>query len=144
MTLVEQTEMHPSRWGDPDRAAALPDTARGLIEMVFGLDERPAREDVAVPASAIDPDLLAELAATLGAERVRTDDATRRLRTRGKSTPDLLRQRSGDLADAPDAVVRPDSHEDVAAVLDWAVRPPRRGRALRRRHLGDRRPGRPA
>lgn len=121
MTLVEQTEMHPSRWGDPARAAALPDTARGLIEMVFGLDERPAREDVAVPSSAIDPALLDELAAVIGAEHVLTDDATRRLRTRGKSTPDLLRQRNGDLSDAPDAVVRPDSHDDVAAVLAWAV-----------------------
>ena len=121
MTMVEQTEMHPSRWGDPARATALPDTARGLIEMVFGLDERPALEDVKVPASAIDPAVLAELADTLGAEHVLTDDATRRLRTRGKSTPDLLRQRSGDLSDAPDAVVRPASHDDVAAVLDWAV-----------------------
>ena len=50
-----------------------------------------------------------------------TDDETRRLRTRGKSTPDLLRARAGDLSDAPDAVVRPGSHDDVAAVLAWAV-----------------------
>ena len=118
--------MHPSRWGDPARATALPDTARGLIEMVFGLDERPALAEVSLPASAIDPALLDELAGTLadgsGAEHVVTDDATRRLRTRGKSTPDLLRQRTGDLSDAPDAVVRPGSHEDVAAVLAWAVR----------------------
>ena len=49
------------------------------------------------------------------------DDETRRLRTRGKSTPDLLRARAGDLSDAPDAVVRPGSHDDVAAVLAWAV-----------------------
>ena len=50
-----------------------------------------------------------------------TDDETRRLRTRGKSTPDLLRARSGDLDDAPDAVVRPDTHDEVAAVLALAV-----------------------
>jgi alkyldihydroxyacetonephosphate synthase len=43
------------------------------------------------------------------------------LRTRGKSTPDLLRARSGDLADAPDAVVRPSTHDEVAAVLALAV-----------------------
>jgi len=116
-----QGEMHPSRWGDPARATALPDTARGLIEMVFGLDERPAREDVAVPAPAIDAALLDELAGVVGPEHVLTDDATRRLRTRGKSTPDLLRQRTGDLSDAPDAVVRPGGHDDVAAVLAWAV-----------------------
>ena len=117
-----QGEMHPSRWGDPARAAALPDTARGLIEMVFGLDERPALEAVSVPAPAIDEALLAELAGTLGAEHVLTDDQSRRLRTRGKSTPDLLRQRTGDLSDAPDAVVRPGTHDEVAAVLAWAVR----------------------
>jgi alkyldihydroxyacetonephosphate synthase len=52
---------------------------------------------------------------------VLTDDTTRRLRTRGKSTPDLLRQRAGDLADAPDVVVRPGSHDEVAAVLAHAV-----------------------
>jgi alkyldihydroxyacetonephosphate synthase len=121
MTLREQTEMHPSRWGDPARAAALPETARGLIEMVFGLDERPALAEVSLPAPAIEQALLDELSVTLGAEHVRTDDETRRLRTRGKSTPDLLRQRTGDLGDAPDAVVRPGSHDDVAAVLAWAV-----------------------
>lgn len=121
MKLVEQTEMHPSRWGAPERETALPDSARGLIEMVFGLDERPARTDVTVPASAIDAALLEELAGTLGADHVLTDDATRRIRTRGKSTPDLLKQRAGDLSDAPDAVVRPGTHDDVAAVLAWAV-----------------------
>ena len=43
----------------------------------------------------------------LDPDHVLTDDETRRLRTRGKSTPDLLRQRAGDLSDAPDAVVLP-------------------------------------
>ena len=28
-------EMHPTRWGDPARAAALPEAARGLVELVF-------------------------------------------------------------------------------------------------------------
>ena len=111
-TLREQTEMHPSRWGDPARAGALPETARGLIEMVFGLDERPALAEVGLPAPAIEQALLDELAGTIGAEHVLNDEQTRRLRTRGKSTPDLLRQRTGDLSDAPDAVVRPGSHDD--------------------------------
>ncbi len=57
----------------------------------------------------------------VGAEHVLTDDETRRLRTRGKSTPDLLRARAGDLSDAPDAVVRPATHAEVEAVLAWAV-----------------------
>ena len=32
-------EMHPNRWGDPAAATTLPDSARGLIEMAFGLEE---------------------------------------------------------------------------------------------------------
>ncbi|GAB3775343.1 alkyldihydroxyacetonephosphate synthase [Nocardioides ginsengisegetis] len=117
----EQTEMHPQRWGSPDRAAALPESARGLVEMAFGVDERPALESPALPAPAIEPSLLDALRDLVGAEHVITDDETRRLRTRGKSTPDLIRARTGDLSDAPDAVVRPGGHADVVAVLAWAV-----------------------
>ena len=121
MQSNQQSEMHPSRWGDPARAQALPDAARGMVELVFGLDDRPALVDPALAPSMLDPAVLAELAAVVGADHVRTDDETRRLRTRGKSTPDLLRMRSGDLSDAPDAVVRPDGHDEVAAVLALAV-----------------------
>ena len=118
---VRQPEMHPARWGDPSRAASLPDHARGLVEMVFGVDDRPAVERPSLTPPAIAPALLEQLAGILGPEHVLTDDETRRLRTRGKSTPDLLRARAGDLSDAPDAVVRPGSHDDVAAVLAFAV-----------------------
>jgi alkyldihydroxyacetonephosphate synthase len=114
-------EMHPSRWGNPASAAPLPEAARGLIEMAFGVDERPAVESPELPDSALDPQLLDGLRGLLGADHVLTDDETRRLRTRGKSTPDLLRARAGDLSDAPDAVIRPAGHDDVAAVLAYAV-----------------------
>jgi alkyldihydroxyacetonephosphate synthase len=119
--MKQQVEMHPQRWGDPAAATALPDSARGLIELAFGLAETPAADSVTLPPSALSDDLLESLRGVLGAVHVLTDDETRRLRTRGKSTPDLLRARVGDLSDAPDAVVRPGSHEDVAAVLAWAV-----------------------
>ena len=115
-------EMHPTRWGDPAAATALPEAARGLVELAFGLEDRPAVEDPALPAPALDPAVVDELRVSLGAAHVLTDDVTRRLRTRGKSTPDLLRARSGDLADAPDVVVRPGSADDVEAVLAIAVR----------------------
>jgi alkyldihydroxyacetonephosphate synthase len=114
-------EMHPQRWGDPDRASTLPDSARGLLELAFRLTDVPGTEAVVVPPSALSAELLESLRGVLGAEHVHTDDATRRLRTRGKSTPDLLRARAGDLSDAPDAVVRPGTHQDVDAVLAWAV-----------------------
>jgi alkyldihydroxyacetonephosphate synthase len=120
--VTEIGEMHPTRWGDPAAATPLPDSARGLVELAFGeLASTPAHEPVVVPAPQMGAALLDDLRERLGAEHVLTDDATRRLRTRGKSTFDLLRARAGDLADAPDAVVRPGGHDDVEAVLAWAT-----------------------
>src|SRR5204862_516095 len=113
-------EMPPTRWGDPAHAGPLPDSVRDLVGLVFPLSDTPAAEDVAVPASHLPADLLAGLGAVVGEEHVVLDDAVRRRRTRGKSTPDLLRQRAGDLTDAPDVVVRPAGHGEVQAVLDYA------------------------
>ena len=110
--------MHPQRWGDPAAAAPLPETTRGLVELAFGVSERPAVGSAAPPPSTLPEDLLDGLRAVVGAEHVLLDDQTRRLRTRGKSTPDLLRIRAGDAGDAPDAVLLPASHEEVRAVLD--------------------------
>src|SRR6266545_4225150 len=115
-------EMHPSRWGDPAAAAPLPEATRGLVELAFGVRDTPAVDDVTVPPSRLAPELLAELVELVGASNILTDDATRRLRTRGKSTPDLLRARAGDLDDAPDVVVCPADHHQVAAVVEFAVR----------------------
>lgn len=112
-----QPEMPPTRWGDPDRAAPLPEATRGLVDLVLGTSETPARAEVAVPASGLATEHLAVFRRLLGEEHVRVDDETRRLRTRGKSTPDLLRQRAGDLTDAPDVVLRPADHDEVRAVL---------------------------
>ena len=114
-------EMHPQRWGDPAAATDLPESALGLVDLAFGLQDRPAVTGAIPPAGALDGSLVDGLRAIVGDEHVLVDDATRTLRTRGKSTPDLLRARAGDLADAPDAVVRPDGHDDVAAVLAWAT-----------------------
>ena len=115
-------EMHPSRWGDPAAAGPLPDTTRGLVELAFGIHESPAVASVSLPSASLPAELLADLRALLGDEHVLTDDDSRRLRTRGKSTPDLLRARAGDLTDAPDVVVRPATHDDVVALLELAVR----------------------
>ena len=112
-----QPEMPATRWGDPAEAAPLPDGVRGLVELVFPVADTPAVAEVWLPAPGLTDARLDALKGIVGAEHVVTDEATRRLRTRGKSTPDLLRQRGGDLADAPDAVVRPGGHDEVVAVL---------------------------
>jgi alkyldihydroxyacetonephosphate synthase len=113
--------MDPLRWGTPKAAAPLPEGARALVEAVFG----PAAEVAPVvgqpPAPGLPADVLAALASAAGEAHVLVDDDVRRLRTRGKSTPDLLKARAGDLDDAPDAVVRPGSHDEVVAVLEAAV-----------------------
>ncbi|MFC6344614.1 hypothetical protein ACFP8W_21710, partial [Nocardioides hankookensis] len=60
MSSNEQSaEMHPSRWGDPARAQALPAETRGLVEMVFGLEDRPAVPEAPLAAPAIEPTVLA-------------------------------------------------------------------------------------
>lgn len=114
--------MHPTRWGDPAEAAPLPPTARELIDLAFGASDAPVAATTDVPPSALAAEPLAELRALLGVDHVLLDDATRRLRTRGKSTPDLLRARAGDLADAPDVVVRPGDQHEVQRILDLAAR----------------------
>src|SRR5690606_34235102 len=103
-------------------AAPLPQATRDLVELVLGAHDTPAVESVELPPSDLPAVALDELRALLGADHVLTDDDTRRLRTRGKSTPDLLRARAGDLSDAPDAVVRPADHSEVEAVIALAAR----------------------
>ena len=63
-----------------------------------------------------------ELAKIVGKKHIHTDHQTRLHRTRGKSTPDLLKLRAGDGSDSPDAVVRPGTHEEVLALIEWCVR----------------------
>lgn len=115
-------EMHWSRWGNPDHAGPLAESAFALVDTFIGTRDTPAvaPADVQLTAPLAD-DLVAELAAIVGAEFVLTDHETRLHRTRGKSTPDLLKLRRGDGSDSPDAVVRPADHDQVAAIIAWCV-----------------------
>ena len=115
-------DMRWNGWGDPAQAAPLPDGVRDLLRDLLGVrpaDTPPAAlADLGVPAPRLGADVLDALArAAGGAEHVRTDAASRVRHTRGKSTPDLLRIRAGEVADAPDAVVLPGGHDEVLAVL---------------------------
>jgi alkyldihydroxyacetonephosphate synthase len=124
MTIELPSQMHWSRWGDPAKSHPVSDTMRGLIEAFLGpLEERPAVPlgEVRLPEVGLTTDQLTALRGVVGDEHVHTGDEWRVARTRGKSTPDLLKIRSGDASDAPDAVVRPDGHDEVAAVLQWCV-----------------------
>jgi alkyldihydroxyacetonephosphate synthase len=122
---VTQRQQHWSRWGDPAQASPLSESTRALVELAFGPlpDSSPvALGDVRLPSSALPPDAAADLRAVLGDARLRVDDEARVRHTRGKSTPDLLRIRSGDASDAPDAVGYPADHDEVAALLEVCTR----------------------
>ncbi|MGW7283460.1 FAD-binding oxidoreductase [Streptomyces sp. NPDC054844] len=110
-------------WGDPARATPLPDTVTGLLRELLGVKPHDAASvplaEIDVPASPLDEAARRALEAAVGdrADGVRTDAETRIRHTRGKSTPDLLRMRTGDTAGTPAAVALPDSHDEVLAVL---------------------------
>nr|WP_203944860.1 FAD-binding oxidoreductase [Planotetraspora thailandica] len=110
-----------SGWGDPAKAAELPEPVRRLLADFLGVrapaTSAAALQDVRLPASSLPAAASAAIEAVVGAGHVRADDEARIRHTRGKSTPDLLRMRAGDASDAPDAVVSPVSHDEVAAVL---------------------------
>ncbi|MFC8015816.1 FAD-binding oxidoreductase [Streptomyces cinereoruber] len=111
-----------SGWGDPAKAAPLPDAIIGLLRDLLGVTTRPSGpatlDAIDVPPSPLTDGARAALAGALAAEDALRDDAESRIRhTRGKSTPDLLRIRAGEVADVPAAVVLPGSHDEVVAVL---------------------------
>ncbi|MFG1706865.1 FAD-binding oxidoreductase [Nonomuraea sp. M3C6] len=110
-----------SGWGDPAKARELPEQIRTLLRDLLGVraPDAPAAslESVRLPAVALPGPLLEALAKIVGAEHVLTGHEARVRHTRGKSTPDLLRMRAGDGSDAPDAVVLPGSHDEVAELL---------------------------
>ncbi len=110
------TEMRFWGWGEDARAGPAPAAALAWLERELGgLDEPPAPPalgDVRVGASAL-PRALAERFGAI----LRDDPAARVLHGRGKSYPDLIRQRAGDALDAPDAVLAPRTHDEVSAVL---------------------------
>ncbi|MEW2294244.1 FAD-binding oxidoreductase [Streptomyces sp. NPDC006743] len=111
-----------SGWGDPAEAAPLPAPVTGLLRDLLGV--RPAGaapvgwEELRVPESPLTAAARRALEEAVGGEQhVRTDAGARIRHTRGKSTPDLLRIRGGDLTDLPAAVVLPAGHDEVLAVL---------------------------
>jgi alkyldihydroxyacetonephosphate synthase len=97
-------------WGEPGAGPSLPEHAVALLRHELGVSGEVVSRPVApsLPAPRPVPELPGE---------VRSDDEIRVLRTRGKSYLDLLAQRAGEFASAPDAVVAPGDARELAAVL---------------------------
>ncbi|HUE27591.1 MAG TPA: FAD-binding protein, partial [Solirubrobacteraceae bacterium] len=125
MTAVYPAEPDPdlsfSGWGDPSLVPELPEAVRQLLAEGLGVrGGSPAPASISQlkpPSPRLGDDAVAALQALVGPADVLTDDESRVRHLRGKSTPDLLRLRAGDLGGAPDAVVLPATHDEVLAVL---------------------------
>jgi alkyldihydroxyacetonephosphate synthase len=109
-------------WGEPGAGPPLPEHAdaflREQLALPGGAVEAPvALADVRLRAPELPEAARRGLEQAVGAAHVLDDAETRVLRCRGKSYLDLLAQRAGDCESAPDAVVRPADHDQVAAVL---------------------------
>ncbi|MBX6391400.1 MAG: FAD-binding oxidoreductase, partial [Frankia sp.] len=121
MPVTQLTEPVWWGWGSAAAERALPDAVRVLLVDGLGFAERPSppvsMDDVRLPPSRLPEQARAALARIVGERFLWTGREARIRHTRGRSTQDLLALRAGDAADAPDAVLAPASHEEVAAVL---------------------------
>jgi len=113
-------------WGDPDHPPALPSHAVDLLRDEVGIADEPRRpvelEQVTLPAPVLGRAALRGLTEAVGAARVLTDHQVRVVHAAGKSYPDLVRQRAGAPESAPDAVVFPESHDQIATLLAACAR----------------------
>ncbi|MGZ4311960.1 MAG: FAD-binding oxidoreductase, partial [Solirubrobacteraceae bacterium] len=94
-----------------------------FIERVLGItigartDAPVPFADLPVPEPALPDELRGALERAVGADFVSLDRLDRVVHARGKSLRDLILQRRGELRRLPDAVVRPGTEEEVAAVM---------------------------
>src|SRR5579859_326293 len=105
-------------WGDP---VPLSPQVRELLAGFLGRRLRPtpaaAQDDVVIAPPGLPAAARRAFAEAVGHGQVHEDRAARLGRAGGRSTTDLLRQRSGAAVQAPDAVITPGTHDEVVAVL---------------------------
>jgi alkyldihydroxyacetonephosphate synthase len=104
-------------WGEDAKAGPTPPEVLAWFEGELGGLDAP-QAAVALQDVRLDPPRLPEAVRSRFGEILRDDRQARVLHARGKSYPDLVRQRAGDCAGAPDGVLTPRSHEEVRAVLE--------------------------
>jgi alkyldihydroxyacetonephosphate synthase len=132
MSSPRSTDLAPSRapmiwhgWGDPSQRHGLPVGAAEFLAAVIGPIERHtppvALDEVRVGPCALTTAQRTALVAVVGDAHVRDDHRTRVEHAGGRSYPDLVRRRAGDAVAAPDAVVYPGDHDEVARLLETCV-----------------------
>jgi alkyldihydroxyacetonephosphate synthase len=110
-------EMRWWGWGEDAHAGAVSEPALAWLEGELRTLDAPSGAVALDAVRLSEPRLPAAVRERFGAI-LRDDRAARVLHARGKSYPDLVRQRAGDCTDAPDAVLTPRSHDEVRAVLE--------------------------
>jgi alkyldihydroxyacetonephosphate synthase len=120
--MSEPPRMRWWGWGDPEHGPALSSPTLELLRERVGIAPTPrppvALDAVRLPHTRLDEDARAALVAIVGAGAVRDDRLERVAHAAGKGYVDLVRMRAGTPAGAPDAVVLPDGHEQLRAVLE--------------------------
>lgn len=113
-------------WGDPGHRAGLGELGRRLLQEEIGAGEidrpapsRPELAEVRLPPARSIPDAVRRAA---GADAVFEGHEDRLRHAAGLSYPDLIRLRSGELVEAPDAVLLPADPTAVAALLEACSR----------------------
>jgi len=118
----EQTFDPASAWAPSDDRPLVGDELRALLTQAFGVEATsppapsPAAVTLDVGPSALGDAAAGALTAAVGAAHVVRDEAARAAHANGMSYLDLVR-RSAEPPRAPDAVVLPGTHDEVAAVL---------------------------
>jgi alkyldihydroxyacetonephosphate synthase len=111
------SEMRWWGWGEDARATSTSAGASAWVEGELGaLDE--ARAPVGLEEVRLEAPSLPAAVSERFAAILRDDRGARVVHARGKSYPDLVRQRAGDVGPTPDAVVLPRDHDEVRAVLE--------------------------
>ena len=107
-------------WGVDQDAMHLPDTAQAMIRDGLGVQEpsspRVELDAIELTGPRLGTAVTESIASIVGREHVRDDQLARVSHAAGRSYPDLVRLRSGQVS-GPDAVVYPASHDEVRALL---------------------------
>jgi alkyldihydroxyacetonephosphate synthase len=123
---MDRTQLRWNGWGKTDVAAPLQGSQEDFVlaELANRLGGKlgdrstpAALSDATLPDPQLTDEARNALAAAVGDKQLHTDNIERAIHAAGKSLPDLLRVRSGQLTSAPDAVVYPLDSQAVAATL---------------------------
>jgi alkyldihydroxyacetonephosphate synthase len=119
------------KWGDPKQIKAPRESLYKIMKERFGLEDAVFggyREDLGLDEVKFDVPISlsgAQLAAfreMVGEEFVRTDDYARLSVAYGKTMYDLLRMRNKIVENVPDAVLYPDSKEQIEQIVSYCAR----------------------